>query len=196
MNPPARVRKPAAERRAEIINAADTEFAATGLAGTRLEAIAARVGISHPRIVQMFGSKHELFLEVVHAAFDRIEAVFQDTDPKTLRALGDGYRRLLQGEPTIGLVILQGYAAAADHAVKEAVRQRHLDLQQSVVRMTGADAMQVRTFFATGLIMTVSTVLDLPERRADTAWSSWILDLVDPADGGRPAEPCTGTAIG
>ncbi|MEV7979199.1 helix-turn-helix domain-containing protein [Streptomyces sp. NPDC086519] len=180
MSDPARVRKPAAERRAEVLRAADAEFAANGLAGTRLEAIAARVGISHPRIVQMFGSKRALFLEVVHGAFDRVEVVFADAEP-TLIALGAAYRRLLQSEHTVGLVILQGYAAAADETVREAVRGRHLGLQRSVVQLTGADMLQVRTFLATGLIMTVSTVLGLPERRADATWAAWILELADPA---------------
>ncbi|WIX89846.1 helix-turn-helix domain-containing protein [Amycolatopsis sp. DG1A-15b] len=65
MNDAGPARLPAAARRAGIIEAADAEFAANGLAGTRLEAIAARAGISHPRIVQMFGSERKLFLEVV-----------------------------------------------------------------------------------------------------------------------------------
>ncbi|WP_410610358.1 hypothetical protein [Amycolatopsis sp. lyj-109] len=39
----------------------------------------------------------------------------------------------------------------------------------------------MRTFFATGLVQTVSTALELPDQRADTAWSAWILDLADPA---------------
>jgi hypothetical protein len=50
--------------------------------------------------------------------------------------------------------------------------------------MTGADAMQVRTFFATGLIMTVSMVLDLPDQHADAVWSAWILGLADEAGPG------------
>lgn len=179
MSESARVRKPASERRAEIMKAADAEFAANGLAGTRLEAIAARVGVSHPRIVQMFGSKRSLFLEVVHAAFDRIESAFTEAEP-TLIGLGDAYRRLLQGEHTVGLVMLQAYAAAADETVREEVRRRQLELQASIARLTGADALQVRTFFATGLIITVSTLLELPEQRADAAWSAWILELAAP----------------
>jgi hypothetical protein len=103
--PVARPRMPAAERRAAILEAATTEFAETGLAGTRLEAIAARAGISHPPVVQMFGSKSAFFL---------------------------------------------------------------------------ADALPVRSFFATGLVFTVSTVLDLPGRRTDTAWSTWLLQLSAP----------------
>lgn len=127
MNDAGPARLPAAARRAGIIEAADAEFAANGLAGTRLEAIAARAGISHPRIVQMFGSKRKLFLEVVHAAYDRIEAAFAGAEPK-LAALGVAYVRLLQSDPTVGLVVLQGYAAAADEPVREAVRRRHLAL--------------------------------------------------------------------
>ncbi|MFI1035475.1 TetR/AcrR family transcriptional regulator [Streptomyces sp. NPDC020951] len=181
MSEPIHVRKPATERRAEIIKAADAEFAAKGLAGARLEAIAARVGVSHPRIVQMFGSKRNLFLHVMHAVFDRIEATFADTEP-TLIGLGDAYRRLLQNEHTVGLVMLQGYAAAADETVREAVRERQLQLQEQIARLTGADPMQVRTFFATGLVFTVSTLLELPERRVDAAWSAWVLRLAAPLD--------------
>jgi AcrR family transcriptional regulator len=179
---PGRTRKPAAVRRAEILEAADAEFARKGLSGAGIEAIAARVGISHPRIVQMFGSKRDLFLQVVHAAYDRIEATFESAEP-TLSALGDAYRHLLQGRPTVGLVLLQAYAAAGDAAVQESVRRRQLDLQETITRLTGADPMQVRSFFATGLILTVSTVLDLPGRHADMEWCAWIIGLADPPAG-------------
>ena len=179
MSSAAATRKPAAERRLEILRAAHVEFAANGLAGARLEAIAARVGISHPRVVQMFGTKRGLFLEVVHGAFDSIEAAFASADP-TLTGLGDAYRRLLRREPTVGLVMLQGYAAAADATVRAEVRQRQLRLHDAVSRLTGADAMQVRTFVATGLVHTVSTSLELPGRRADAEWGGWILGLVGP----------------
>lgn len=173
-------RLPAAARRAGILEAACVEFAGNGLAGGRLDAIAERAGISHPRVVQMFGSKKKLFLEVVDGVFDRIEAAFEHAEP-SLVGLGDAYLKLLRRERTIGLVMLQGFAAAADEDVQQAVRRRHLALMKSVARLTGADAMQVRTFFATGLIQTVSTALELSERRADTAWSAWILQLVDPS---------------
>ncbi|MDX2546810.1 TetR/AcrR family transcriptional regulator [Streptomyces sp. WI04-05B] len=185
MTEPSRSRKPAAVRRAEIMEAADAEFAQKGLSGAGIEAIAARVGISHPRIVQMFGSKRELFLQVVHAAYDRIEAVFEGAEP-TLGALGDAYRRLLESRPTVGLALLQAYAASGDAVVQESVRRRQLDLQQAITRVTGADPMQVRSFFATGLILTVSTVLDLPGRRADMEWCAWIIGRGDDASHRQP----------
>jgi AcrR family transcriptional regulator len=182
---PATTRKPGSVRRAEIISAASIEFAEAGLAGTRLEVIAARAAISHPRIVQMFGSKRALFLEVIDANFDRVAAAFTDAAEapqpsdagSPLAALGDAYRRLLQRDRTVALLMLQGYAAAADSVVREAVARRYVRLQDTVAKLTGADALQVRTFFATGLVITVSTALGLPGKRTDAAWASWLLEL-------------------
>ncbi|MGB0094754.1 MAG: hypothetical protein WBP81_19750, partial [Solirubrobacteraceae bacterium] len=54
-------------------------------------------------------------------------------------------------------------------------------LQRTVAQLTGADALQVRTFFATGLVITVSTALALPGRRTDATWGARLLELVDPA---------------
>ena len=182
---PATTRKPGSVRRAEIISAASIEFAEAGLAGTRLEVIAARAAISHPRIVQMFGSKRALFLEVIDANFDRVAAAFTDAAEapqpsdagSPLAALGDAYRRLLQRDRTVALLMLQGYAAAADSVVREAVARRYVRLQDTVAKLTGADALQVRTFFATGLVITVSTALGLPGKRTDATWASWLLEL-------------------
>ncbi|MGW4207287.1 TetR/AcrR family transcriptional regulator [Lentzea sp. NPDC004789] len=180
MSEPTPVRLPAAARRAVILDAAALEFARNGLAGGRLDAIAERAGISHPRIVQMFGSKKKLFLEVVEVAYTKIEAAFESAQP-TLPDLGEAYRRLVREDRTIGLLMLHGYAAAADADVQEAVRRRHLDLMASIARLTGADGSRVRTFFATGLVQTVTAALELSEHRADTAWSAWLLELVGPA---------------
>ena len=181
-----RERKPASVRRAEIMNAAAVEFAESGLAGTRLEAIAGRADISHPRVVQMFGSKQALFLAVVDATFDRIAAAFRAAvdSPRIsdgaapLIALGDAYRRLLQRDRTIALMMLQSYAAAGDEAVREAVARRHIALQRAVADLTGANELEVRTFFATGLVVTISTALALPGKRTDAAWGAWLLEQI------------------
>ena len=175
MNAVAAARKPAAARRAEIVEAAAAEFGAKGLAGARLDAIAARVGVTQPRVVQMFGSKRELFLAVTDDVFDRIAAAFAAAEPDLI-GLGEAYRRLLRRDPDVGHVMLQAYAAADDSIVRLAVRRRHLELQRDVARLTGADALRLRTFFATGLVLTVSSLLELPQRRADVTWSAWILE--------------------
>ncbi|KAA0120931.1 TetR/AcrR family transcriptional regulator [Mycolicibacterium sp. P9-22] len=180
------MRKPALVRRAEILEAAAVEFAETGLAGTPLEAIAARAAISHPRVVQMFGSKQSLFVEAVDAVYDRIVAAFATcggaasphSGRASLTALGDAYRRLLQRDRTVSLIMLQGFAAAAEPAVREVVARRYLDLQRTVTELTGADSLQVRTFMATGLVATVSVALELPGKRTDSRWAALLLARV------------------
>jgi len=172
-------RKPAAVRRAEILDAAAHEFGLAGLAGARLETIAARAGVSHPRIVQMFGSKRALFLEVVEDVFARVESTFAEAKASRLIALGDAYRRLLHRDRTTALVMLQAYAAAGDDEVRDAVSRRYRQLQRRIGELTGADTRQVRTFLATGFVITVSTALALPGRRADAAWAGWLLERVE-----------------
>jgi AcrR family transcriptional regulator len=181
-----RARKPASERRLEVLAAATVEFAETGLAGTRLEVIAARAEISHPRIVQMFGTKRALFLGVIESVFDRIETAFTvaasgaaGRDTPALVLLGNAYRRLLERDRAVGLVMLQGYAAAADDAVRTLVSSRYRRLQRTVTALTGTDPRAVRSFFATGLVFTVSTVLELPDRHVDTDWAEWLLAQSD-----------------
>lgn len=178
-------RMPAARRRAQILEAAAVEFARTGLAGTALETIGARAGITHPRIVQMFGTKRELFGCVVEQTFDRIEEVFKDAasgsrvavGAHALERLATAYLRLLRREPTIGPLMLQGFAAAEDGVVRECVKRRYLGLQRLAGSLSDADPMQVRSLFAGGLVITVSSVLGLPGARTDVRWAGWVLDL-------------------
>ncbi|MEZ0352456.1 TetR/AcrR family transcriptional regulator [Mycobacterium sp. pR1184] len=175
------VRKSAAVRRAEILEAAAVEFAETGFAGTRFEVIAARAAVSHPRIVQMFGSKRALFLEVIDGAFDRVITEFASAagtaGTARLTVLGDAYRRLLQRDRTVALLMLQGFAASGEATVRDAVASRYLALQDTVAALTGADALQVRSFIATGLVVTVSSALALPGKRTDARWGAWLLEL-------------------
>lgn len=178
-------RKPASARRAEILEAASAQFAVHGLAGTSLESIAARVEVSHPRIVQMFGAKRTLFLDVLAAAYQQIDAEFSRAAADSpdgvvpLIDLGQAYRRLLTRDGNIALVILQGYAAAGEETVRTAAARHHGDLQKRIAAISGADEFDVRTFIATGLVVTVSTALGLRGRRKDDAWAATLLNPSD-----------------
>lgn len=173
-------RKPAAVRRAEILDAAAAQFARTGLAGTSLETIAAGIDVSHPRVVQMFGSKRALFLDALSATYERVGAEFDAAGPVAdapvpLAALGEAYRRLLARDPNVGLLILQGYAASGDESVRTAAARHHTQLERKITTLTAATSFEVRTFIATGLVITVSTALGLRGRRKDEAWAATLL---------------------
>ena len=173
------MRLSSAARRAEILEAAVAEFADHGYHGARVEAIAARAGVTHPRVIQLFGSKQELFLAVVAAAFDRIEEAFARAvaAPGVERpfvAMGGAYRDLL-ADRSVLLVQLHAYAAAADAAVGAVVRARYSELQQVVARLSGGGPEEVRTFFSTGLVLTVSAAMRSPQVVADLAWATAVL---------------------
>jgi AcrR family transcriptional regulator len=70
---PFRRRNPEATR-ADILSAAQTEFAAAGLSGARVDKIAARSGANKRMIYHYFGGKENLFAAVVEDAYVRIRA--------------------------------------------------------------------------------------------------------------------------
>ncbi len=69
----AATRDPDGTQRA-ILAAATGEFAEKGLAGARVDAIAARAGINKRMLYHYFGNKEGLYLAVLEAAYGRIRA--------------------------------------------------------------------------------------------------------------------------
>lgn len=66
-------RKRDAQRtKASILNAAISEFALRGPAGTRVDEVAARAGVNKSLIYQYFGSKQELYAEALNAVLTAI----------------------------------------------------------------------------------------------------------------------------
>ncbi|HJZ35916.1 MAG TPA: TetR family transcriptional regulator [Solirubrobacterales bacterium] len=63
-----------AETQAKLKAAAVTEFAANGLAGTRVESIARRAGVNKERLYKYFGNKEDLFAVVISEELARIAA--------------------------------------------------------------------------------------------------------------------------
>lgn len=65
-------KRDAKRTKASILNAAVIEFAHLGPAGTRVDEIAARAGVNKSLIYQYFGSKHELYAEVLNTVLEAI----------------------------------------------------------------------------------------------------------------------------
>jgi TetR/AcrR family transcriptional regulator len=79
----------AARTRAALLEAAEQIFAERGFDGTRLEDVAARVGIRRASIVYHFKDKRELYDAVLEDVFSglqsRIESAFSSLDPLPAR---------------------------------------------------------------------------------------------------------------
>ena len=169
----------AEERRAEVVEAAVTAFAASGYAGTSTETIADLAGVSQPYVFRLFGSKQDLFLAAVDRAFERITIAFESAARTpaavvppgmhpVLASMGEAYHRLLADRSLLQLQ-LHAYAASGDPVVGAFVRERYATLVRRVSEISGVPAAELRSFFAEGMLLTVAAALDLTD--AGLAWT-------------------------
>jgi len=165
------------DRRREIIEAATREFAARGLHGTPVEAIAKRVGVSQPYLFQIFGTKKDLFMAAVRRAFERTIATFRTAaaeageDASTedvLMAMGVAYQGLLDDRELL-LMQMQAYAACEDEEIRDVVREEMLRLVTFAQSASGAHDKAIREWIAYGMLMNVVAAMDLTEVDADWA---------------------------
>ena len=175
------------ERRHEIVAAAMAEFAAHGLHGASVQAVAKRVGVSQPYVFQLFRTKKELFIAVIREGFARTKLAFEDAARQqhegsipgcnsVLDAMGRRYHELLR-DRTLLLVQLQAYAACDDPDVRDAVRVEWGALNQLVARASGATPEEIFEFFSIGMLLNVGAAIQL---EGDP--STWTVEAI----GGRP----------
>ncbi len=162
-----RRRENAEDRREQILTAAIAEFAARGLRGASIEAVAAQVGVSQPYVYKLFGTKKELFLAAMARVRERVQQVFAEaaaSDPEhALDAMARSYDRRRFGR-TERLMLLQGFAAADDPEVRNAVGDGYAALWRFVRETSGAGDREVFDFFAAGMLLTVDAAVGLMER--------------------------------
>ncbi len=160
-------RKSAEVRREEILEAAMTEFAYGGLHGTSTEKIAQRAGISQPYLFRLFGTKKELFLASSKRGFDRVLDAFREaaegkTGDEAMMAMGSAYDQLLADRERL-LGQMQMYAACSDPEIRDATRAGFAELFRYVEQVSGKSTLEIRDFFAMGMLMNVAAAMDLPQ---------------------------------
>ena len=167
-----RTRRPVTEeRREQVLAAAIEEFAEHGYHAAKTAAIAARAGISQPYIYALFENKLVLFLAVQDLVGVKVRKAFTagwreaesgiDSKPARLRAMGEGYRRLMADENLLRCQ-LQGYAASSEPEIRDHMRAIYLRNFDTVRTLTGYDGATVARFFATGMLLNIGSALDLP----------------------------------
>jgi len=161
-----RTRSTAEQRRVELIAAAASEFAVTGLHGTSTEAIARRAGISHAYLFRLFGTKKQLFIACAGNCFARIGALFAssaigDTPAERLHSMGQAYVELLSDRELL-LGQMQLYAACDDPEIRDVARAGFQDLREHVAQLSGGSGRELFDFFARGMILNVAASMDFP----------------------------------
>jgi AcrR family transcriptional regulator len=160
-------RKSAEVRREEILEAAMKEFAHGGLHGTSTEKIAQRAGISQPYLFRLFGTKKELFIASSKRGFERVLDAFREaaegkTGEEAMLAMGKAYDQLLADRERL-LGQMQMYAACSDPEIRDVTRAGFAELFRYVEQVSGKSTLEIRDFFAMGMLMNVAAAMDLPQ---------------------------------
>ncbi len=171
----------AEERREEILVAAEPLVAARGLHATPTLEVARAAGISQAYLFRLFPTKVELGVALVERCNDRIHRAFADAAVEArrdgtdvLEAMGRAYKPLVRDRT---MLLLQLHAhAASPHVpeIREAMRTGFGRLVDFVSAETGAEPLEVKRFFAHGMLINVLLAmgaydLDEPWARALTA---------------------------
>ncbi len=161
------------QRRDQVLALAEEEFALAGLRGASTETIARRAGITQAYVFRLFGTKKQLFVECVDAAFERMTLAMLAAagglrGVEALGAMGREYDAMLADRTTLRLQ-LQGFAASGDEQVRQAVRASFGRLWQAVADTARLDPVTVKTFLAFGMLLNTSAALDLAE--VDAPWA-------------------------
>ena len=172
-------RKSATERRDEILEAALVEFAAHGLDGGSIDAVAKAVGISQPYVYRLFGTKKQLFIATIERCMRGTLEMFHTASAglkgeDALHAIGEAYVERVASDPTYLHSQMQAYAACDDPEIREVVRRGYGELVEYVERVSGMPADRVSHFFAKGMLLNVIASMDLLQ--AEEGWAQRLIE--------------------
>jgi AcrR family transcriptional regulator len=163
-------RMPADERRELVLAAATRAFAQGGYAGTSTDAVAKEAGVSQPYVVRMFGTKLDLFLEVLERSVGRIRDAFAavledgpfDPDSEEDEArMGLAYAELLEDRDFLQ-VMMHGFSAGGVPEIAATAR-RCMGGVFATIQRTGWSDDRARDFIAYGMLLNVMLSMRAPE---------------------------------
>ncbi len=158
------------KKKKQIIDAAIQLFATQGYYKTTTADVARVVGVTQPYIFHFFQTKEELFLAVLDRAVNLINRTFANVKapPEQLAdAMGRSFNDLLTSDRDEVLLSMQAFTTP-EVAIRDHVRGHFQMIYQTVSeRFEQAGVVnhsyQASMFLATGLIISLSEVLDIPE---------------------------------
>ncbi|WP_038171545.1 TetR/AcrR family transcriptional regulator [Tomitella biformata] len=160
-------------RRELVLEAAARAFAVGGYAGTSTAAIAKEAGVSQPYVVRMFGTKAELFSEVLGRSVQHVLEAFdteltavaaagiEPSDPAYWAQLGDAYIPLLDDRAQL-LVFLHGFAAGSAPEIGAQARSAMAEIYTLIRDRSGCLPEQARDFIARGMFIHILLAIDAP----------------------------------
>jgi AcrR family transcriptional regulator len=165
-------RIPAGERREQILAAASTVFGERGYVGATTDQIARAAGISQPYVVRMFGTKENLFVEVLKRALERLLETFRcaiaegerasDDDQQRGARIGAAYADLITNRGLL-LSLMQGFILGHDPVIGRVARQGFVDLYALLRDEAGMEPERARDFLAHGMLFNTLVALRMTD---------------------------------
>lgn len=177
-------RIPAGERREQILAAASLVFGERGYFGATTDQIARAAGISQPYVVRMFGSKENLFVEVLARALDKLLDAFTSTiaawradgSPDDItRRLGTAYVNLIEDRGLL-LSLMQAFSMGQEPAIGAKARAGFIEIYRLLREETGFEPEQARSFLAEGMLLNTLLGLRLPDEYGSDAAAAELLE--------------------
>jgi len=157
-------RMPAAQRRELVLQAATRVFGDEGYAGATTDKVAKAAGVSQPYVVRIFGTKENLFLEVLVRAGDRLLAAFsaelanKESKQSVSYRLGLQYVTMLQDRGLV-LSLMHGFVLGSDPVIGACARRGFMKIYRLLVDEGGFTTAEAYQFLAGGMM--INTMLGL-----------------------------------
>jgi AcrR family transcriptional regulator len=158
------------DRKEQIIDKAVGVFAEQGYYKATTALVAKAAGVTQPYVFHFFASKEELFKEVVDRAVNRIYETFAGIEAPADRleeTMGMAFVSIMNVHRDEILLVMQAYTIA-EPVIREHVRNKFQIIHKVITakfqeaHVPNADA-AASQFIGTGLLITLSEVLDLPQ---------------------------------
>jgi TetR/AcrR family transcriptional regulator len=157
--PPTSTRMRSEDRRELILQAATKVFAEYGYHGSTTDQVAKAAEVSQPYVVRMFGTKQQLFVEVLHRALSLLMQNFETQLARGLgpdevkAALGDSYAALSQREEGLLLALMQGFVMGRDPVIGPVARAGFMKVVAFLTERVGMSMPQASDFLAGGMLI-------------------------------------------
>ncbi len=157
----------ATERREQILEAAASVFGEQGYSGATTDRIARAAGISQPYVLRLFGSKEQLFIDVLERTCTRILLAFETAIAAAPEGtedfrpyIGDAYVSLVKTDRGVVLSLMQGFILGHDRAVGPVARAGFMRIYDRLRNVMPAE--EAMAFLAQGMLINTLIASGLP----------------------------------
>lgn len=167
-----------------MLSAATTAFARRGYFGTTTNEVAAEAGISQPYVVQYFGSKESLFLQVHERAgrlmTEQMRSVASDS--ASMSTFVADYKTAVV-EPKLLLVMMHAVYAAQVPSIGDRARALFVQMYDILVKEAHATPEQAYEFMSKSLLLNTVLAMDVESHLDEYPWVKPLLNLISDNSG-------------